>query len=149
MYPNKSAKLWGFRKKLGLNFIKRETLAKVFTCEFCEIFKNIFLQNTSGRLLLKLGLFISSLASYIYCQIICVNFFLSKLSYSAITRTYPNNSSTSTVDSAANSHHWAPGWNPTGVAKFSIHTKLFLTYFLRKGSVFDWNRCLLWLPINT
>ena len=35
------------------NFIKRVTLAQVFSCEFCEIFKNTFLQNSSGRLLLK------------------------------------------------------------------------------------------------
>ena len=30
------------------NFIKKETLAQLFSCEFCEISKNIFLQNTSG-----------------------------------------------------------------------------------------------------
>ena len=35
------------------NFIKKETLAQVFSCEFCEIYKATFLQNTSGRLLLK------------------------------------------------------------------------------------------------
>ena len=29
-----------------------KTLAQVFSCEFCEISKNTFLQNTSGRLLL-------------------------------------------------------------------------------------------------
>ena len=34
------------------NFIKKETLALVFFCEFCEISKNNFFQNTSGRLLL-------------------------------------------------------------------------------------------------
>ena len=34
------------------NFIKKETLALAFSCEFCEIFKNTFLQNASGRLLL-------------------------------------------------------------------------------------------------
>ena len=34
------------------NFIKNETLAQVFSCEFCEISKNTFLQNTSERLLL-------------------------------------------------------------------------------------------------
>ena len=35
------------------NFIKKETLAQVFSCEFCEISRNtFFLQNTSGRLLL-------------------------------------------------------------------------------------------------
>ena len=28
------------------NFIKKEVLAQVFSCEFCEIFKNIFLQRT-------------------------------------------------------------------------------------------------------
>ena len=35
------------------NFIKKETLAQVFPCEFCKISKNTFLQNTSGQLLLK------------------------------------------------------------------------------------------------
>ena len=34
------------------NFIKKETLAKMFFCEFCTIFKNIFWENTSGWLLL-------------------------------------------------------------------------------------------------
>ena len=29
------------------NFIKKETLAQVFSCEFCEISKNIFLNRTS------------------------------------------------------------------------------------------------------
>ena len=28
------------------NFIKKETLAQVFYCEFCEIFRNIFLYRT-------------------------------------------------------------------------------------------------------
>ena len=36
-----------------VNFIWKETLAQVFLCEFCEISENTFLQNTSGRLLLK------------------------------------------------------------------------------------------------
>ena len=31
----------------------RETLAQVFSCEFCEISKNIFLRNTSEQLLLN------------------------------------------------------------------------------------------------
>ena len=35
------------------NFIKKENLAQVFSCEFCEISKNTFLHNTSRRLLLK------------------------------------------------------------------------------------------------
>ena len=32
-----------FNKVAGRNFIKKETLAQVFTCEFFEIFKNAFL----------------------------------------------------------------------------------------------------------
>ena len=34
-----------YNKVAGLffNFIKKETLARVFSCEFCEIFKNTFL----------------------------------------------------------------------------------------------------------
>ena len=35
-------------------FIKKETLAQVFSCGFCEISNNTFLQNTSGRLLLQI-----------------------------------------------------------------------------------------------
>ena len=30
------------------NFINKEALVQVFSCEFCEISKNTFLQNTSG-----------------------------------------------------------------------------------------------------
>ena len=33
-------------------FIKKETPAKMIFCEFCNIFMNIFWQNTSGWLLL-------------------------------------------------------------------------------------------------
>ena len=29
-------------KVKACNFIKKETLAQVFSCEFCEIFKNIY-----------------------------------------------------------------------------------------------------------
>ena len=36
------------------DFIKKEALAQVLSCEFCEISKNTFLQNTSGRLLLHI-----------------------------------------------------------------------------------------------
>ena len=39
------------------NFIKKETLAQVFSCEFSEISKNTFSQNTSGRQLLNRGMF--------------------------------------------------------------------------------------------
>ena len=35
-----------------VNVIKKETLGQVFSCEFCEISENTFLQNVSGRLLL-------------------------------------------------------------------------------------------------
>ena len=43
-----------FKKVVGgaCNFIKKETLAQVFSYEFCKISKNTFSQNTSGRLLL-------------------------------------------------------------------------------------------------
>ena len=36
-----------FNKVAGLqvcNFIKKETLAQVFSCEFCEIFKNTYFE---------------------------------------------------------------------------------------------------------
>ena len=33
-------KITGLRSLSLLNFIKKETLAQVFSCEFCEIFKN-------------------------------------------------------------------------------------------------------------
>ena len=41
-----------FLIKLQAYFIKKESVAQVFSCEFCEISKNTFFQNTSGRLLL-------------------------------------------------------------------------------------------------
>ena len=34
------------------NFIKKEALEQVVSCEFCEISKNTFLQNTLAKLLL-------------------------------------------------------------------------------------------------
>ena len=37
--------------KLACNFIKKESLAQAFSCEFCEISITPFLQNTSGQLL--------------------------------------------------------------------------------------------------
>ena len=39
------------------NFIKKETLAQLFSCKFCEISKKPLLQNTSGWLLLQSNLF--------------------------------------------------------------------------------------------
>ena len=38
------------------NFIKKGTLAQVFSCGFCKISKSTFLQKASGRLLLELTL---------------------------------------------------------------------------------------------
>ena len=40
-------------QSLFFNFVKKETLAQVFFCEFCEISKSTFLQNTFGRLVLQ------------------------------------------------------------------------------------------------
>ena len=40
-----SNKVAGLRPK-ACNFIKRETLAQVFSCEFCEISKKTFFQRT-------------------------------------------------------------------------------------------------------
>ena len=37
---------------LACNFIKKEALAQVLSCAICGIFKNTFLQNTSGQMLL-------------------------------------------------------------------------------------------------
>ena len=45
-----------FNKVAGLGlklYWKKESLAQVFSCKFCEISKNIFFQNTVGRLLLE------------------------------------------------------------------------------------------------
>ena len=55
-----------FNKVVGLglracNVIKKETQAQAFSFEFCEISKNTFLQNTSGRLLL---VFLSNLTTF-------------------------------------------------------------------------------------
>ena len=38
------------RKNVPKSFFNKETLALVFSCQFCEVFKNV-LQNLSGRLL--------------------------------------------------------------------------------------------------
>ena len=35
-----------FFNKILINFIKKETLAWVFSCEFCEIFKNTSFHRT-------------------------------------------------------------------------------------------------------
>ena len=49
---NTCARVSFLMKLQVFNFIKKETLAQAFPCELCEISKNTFLQNTSGRLLL-------------------------------------------------------------------------------------------------
>ena len=40
-----------FRRQV-YNFVKKETLAQVFSCEFCKIFRNAFLTECLRRLLL-------------------------------------------------------------------------------------------------
>ena len=48
----------GVQLYLSCNFIKKEAIAQVFSCKFCEISKKTcFLQNTPGRLLLEFQLF--------------------------------------------------------------------------------------------
>ena len=41
-------------KAEACNFIKKETQAQVFSCQFSEIFRSTFLQNTGGRLFLRI-----------------------------------------------------------------------------------------------
>ena len=40
-------------KPQACNFIKKESIAQVFSCELCEISKNTFFTDTSGQLLLQ------------------------------------------------------------------------------------------------
>ena len=37
------------------NFIKKETLMQVFSCEFCKIFKSTILKNICERVILVVG----------------------------------------------------------------------------------------------
>ena len=39
---NKSRKIIAFSHLISTNFIKKETPAHMFSCEFCKIFKNTF-----------------------------------------------------------------------------------------------------------
>ena len=55
---------------VACNFIKKEALAQVFSCEFCEIFKNTFSQNTSGQLLLKIVLVAEKFECKIFVDVI-------------------------------------------------------------------------------
>ena len=57
------------------NFIKKGTLAQVFSCKFCEIFKNIFLQNISGRLHLYVVINLYSSCCSVSCgRVTCIIF---------------------------------------------------------------------------
>ena len=47
---------------------KKETLAQVFFCEFCEILKNTFLQNTPGQLLLQIDQRIRRCSNCVLCN---------------------------------------------------------------------------------
>ena len=57
--------VFGLNAGKACNFIKKETVAQVFSYEFGEIFKNIFLQNTSGQL--PLGTILTSLLPSVCC----------------------------------------------------------------------------------
>ena len=48
------AKITGKHLCQSLFFNKKETLTRAFLCGFCKVSKNTFLQNTYGRLLLKI-----------------------------------------------------------------------------------------------
>ena len=55
--------------------IKKGTLAQAFCCEFCEIFKNIFLQNISGRLHLHVVINLYSWGCSVSCgKVTCITF---------------------------------------------------------------------------
>ena len=51
---NTCARVSFLRKPQACNFIKKETLAQVFSCEFCKISKNTFFIEHLWRLLLVL-----------------------------------------------------------------------------------------------
>ena len=58
------------------NFIKKEALVQVFSCEFCEIFKNIFFMEHLPWLLLIFNLE----GYYFYSRHLAVNYFRKNLS---------------------------------------------------------------------
>ena len=57
--------LRNFAKFTGNTCVKRKSLPWGFSCEFCEIFKSTFLQNTSGQLLLYVLLMEASISNTI------------------------------------------------------------------------------------
>ena len=48
-----------FNKLSFFNFIKKETLAQVVSCEFCEIYKNIFFTEHVRWLLVKFAILVN------------------------------------------------------------------------------------------
>ena len=46
-YDKNSRQTLANHRPEACNFIKKETLAQVFSCEFCEIYKNTFYYRTS------------------------------------------------------------------------------------------------------
>ena len=65
---------------LGCSFIKKETLAQVFSCEFCEIFKNNFFQRTrtvAASVLFRFDSHIVEITSYELCLKFLISAFVS------------------------------------------------------------------------
>ena len=79
-------KLW----PLACNFIKKETLAQVFSCEFCEIAKHAFLTEHLRWLLLILvptdALFLVNFLFLISYFLVCVRLFRSSHRRNSIKR---------------------------------------------------------------
>ena len=54
LWPSGTRKIWTFdgsnksSRAQACNFTKKVTLERVFSCDFCKIYKNIFLKNNSG-----------------------------------------------------------------------------------------------------
>ena len=59
MFLNISQSLFNKVADNACNFIKKETLPKVFSCDFCEIFKNIFSYRTTPVVVSSSSKFIS------------------------------------------------------------------------------------------
>ena len=65
---------------LACSFIKKETLAQVFSCEFCEIFKNNFFQRTrpvAASVLFRFDSHIVEITSYELCLRFLISAFVS------------------------------------------------------------------------
>ena len=90
------------------NFIRKETLAQVFSCEFCEIPRIPFSLNTSGRLLLK---------------VVCIN----RAGQLQIFKTYLGLNHLSV--SYALGHNDARGWGYRFVIKIDYRISKFMINF--------------------